>query len=100
MSLFICGEKVNANELERIEKLQQWHRARTEKLGYPNMFKIWKKKEYEDLRRTLLHKERMGMEADWTQLDNVKEGVRLITREENTLMPNENFWETNSDDIY
>ena len=64
------------------------------------MYKIWKKKEYEELRRTLLHKQRMGMEADWTQLDNIKEGVRPITREENTLMPNENFWETNSDDIY
>lgn len=57
---YICGEKITNRDGESTYyNVLNYHRERTEKLGYPKPEFIWKKKKYEEQRRELLRKKRL-----------------------------------------
>ena len=65
------------------------------------MKEIWKKKEYEEIKRVLTQKKRLGEEVDWTQLNKINENIKGIERNINTLEPNEKFWsEEGNNELY
>lgn len=59
---YVCGEKVEAGDTETYYNLLEYHRKRTEKLGYKSPNEIWSKKAYEEQRRRLIHEKRIDNE--------------------------------------
>jgi hypothetical protein len=69
---FVCGEKLkvsNKEEEEYYYRLVDYHRLRTEKLGYMKPEWIWKRKKYEEERRALIHEKRLGIQGGAPPLD-------------------------------
>lgn len=56
---FVMGCKINADDKETLHAALETARYTTEKLGYPRPEFTWTKKDYEEKRRQLLHKERL-----------------------------------------
>ena len=59
---WVCGEKVSikGNEYEEYNKLRDWYREKSKRLGYGNGEMKWSHKKYEEERRELLHRKRLG----------------------------------------
>lgn len=58
---WVCGERHSVKEGDGGYKdAVEYHRRRTEQLGYKSPEFIWKRKEYEEARRRMLHEKRLG----------------------------------------
>ena len=60
---WVCGEKVSIkdNDYEGYNKLRDWYREKSRRLGYGNGEMKWSQKKYEEERRELLHRKRLGI---------------------------------------
>ncbi|AXH76380.1 MAG: replication initiator protein [Microviridae sp.] len=59
---FVCGERIiirSKKDEDQYYKLVQYYRNKTERLGYPKPEFIWKKKQYEEQRREMMHDRRI-----------------------------------------
>ena len=59
---WVCGEKVSIkdNDYDKYNKLRDWYREKSKRLGYGNGEMKWSQKKYEEERRILLHRKRLG----------------------------------------
>lgn len=56
---YVCGEKVKSDNDKLYYNLLMYHRERSNKLGYRSPDFIWKAKQYEERRRTLMNNRRL-----------------------------------------
>lgn len=70
---FVCGEKISVmNDDKEYNNLVMYHRRRSESLGYPPPDFIWKKSEYEKIRREMLHDSRIRVSEEKKNKNNKK----------------------------
>lgn len=59
---YICGEKVHADDIQGYNDLVNYHRRRTQALGYPPPEYIMNREDYEKMQRNIIHQTRINQE--------------------------------------
>lgn len=95
---WICGERISIKQGEhRYFKLLKYHQQRNIKLGYGDDTKDWNKKQYEEQRRNLKHKERL--EKTTNKENNQRKKLSLKNNNYETVTIGNSRWIITADGI-